>query len=265
MVKPRDIHFIDRLTSYVKRINWKMLTLWGQFWQKRTVLSWGLNDYNKTNPHTPQIANYIIPTHAEVNCLSKYISKRKYVNDNMTLYVVGLTKAVDSNYVISSKPCGSCMNFIVYCGLKRVVYVDNNGITAASSKNSTSNFNSRTYTLNTGNYSSSAYTLNTTGMINSPYMPLTVSTTGSILSRYSWGTESLESKIQTSISKLTPIILGHRRNGVVKSAAIITKSTKSLLIKSNSLMIVQKRRWIIIKLFGKFQNVMKLLGYEFSS
>lgn len=97
------------------------------------------------------------------------------------------------------------------------------GITAASSKNSTSNFNSRTYTLNTGNYSSSAYTLNTTGMINSPYMPLTVSTTGSILSRYSWGTESLESKIQTSISKLTPIILNHRRNGVVKSAAIITK------------------------------------------
>lgn len=96
------------------------------------------------------------------------------------------------------------------------------GITAASSKNSTSN-SKITYSLNTGNYSSSAYTLNTTGMINSPYMPLTVSTTGSILSRYSWGTESLESKIQTSISKLTPIILGHRRNGVIKSASIITK------------------------------------------
>ncbi len=94
------------------------------------------------------------------------------------------------------------------------------GITAASSKNSTSN-SKITYSLNTGNYSSSAYTLNTTGMINSPYMPLTVSTTGSILSN--WGTESLESKIQTSISKLTPIILGHRRNGVIKSASIITK------------------------------------------
>lgn len=100
------------------------------------------------------------------------------------------------------------------------------GITAASSKNSTSNFNSITYSLNTGNYSSSAYTLNTAGIINSPYMPLTINSNGSIFSNlnsYSWGTESLESKIQTSISKLTPIILGHRRNGVVKSATIITK------------------------------------------
>lgn len=99
------------------------------------------------------------------------------------------------------------------------------GITAASSKNSTSN-SKITYSLNTGSYSSSAYTLNTTGIINSPYMPLTVNSTGSMFSNlnsYSWGTESLESKIQTSISKLTPIILNHRRNGVVKSAAIITK------------------------------------------
>lgn len=127
MIKPRDIFFIDKLTEYTKKNRLeKAYTVGAILVEKRNILSWGLNDYNKTNPHTPQISNYIIPTHAEVNCLSKYISKRKYINDNMTLYVVGLTKANDPNYVISSKPCGSCMSYIFdVCGLWRIVYVEN--------------------------------------------------------------------------------------------------------------------------------------------
>jgi len=129
MVKPRDVNFIDILTDYTKKNRIKnYYTVGAILVEKRDILSWGLNDYKKTNPHTPQLSNYIIPTHAEVNCISKYISKRNYINDNMTLYVVGLTKANEPNYTISSKPCESCMNYIFdVCGLKRVVYVDNNG------------------------------------------------------------------------------------------------------------------------------------------
>lgn len=128
MIRPRDLYFVDKLTEYTKKNRLeKAYTVGAILVEKRTILSWGLNDFNKTNPHTPQIKDYIIPTHAEVNCLSKYISKRKYINDNMTLYIVGLTKAKDPNYVISSKPCESCMNYIFdVCGLRRIVYVKNN-------------------------------------------------------------------------------------------------------------------------------------------
>ena len=100
--------------------------------------------------------------------------------------------------------------------------------TAASSKNLTSN--KITYSLNTGSYSTSSY-INTTGIINSPYIPLTVGNLGnpfSINSSSLFGTESLEQKIQSSISKLTPIILHHRKNGVIRSSAIITKIYEEL-------------------------------------
>src|SRR5574343_515345 len=129
MIKTRDIFFVNKLTEYTKKNRLEnAYTVGAILVEKRTILSWGLNDYNKTSPHTPQIKNYIIPTHAEENCLSKYISKRKYINDNMTLYVVGLTKAKDPNYCISSKPCESCMWYISeVCGLRRIVYVNNSG------------------------------------------------------------------------------------------------------------------------------------------
>lgn len=126
MIKPRDINYINKLTKYVKdnRIE-GMYTVGALLTEKKSVLSWGLNDYNKTNPNTPQILDYIIPTHAEVNCVSKFISKRNYINDNMTLYIVGLTKSEDANYVISSKPCESCLWFIGNAGIKRIVFVEN--------------------------------------------------------------------------------------------------------------------------------------------
>lgn len=99
----------------------------------------------------------------------------------------------------------------------------------ASSKNSTSN--TITYSGNTGSYSSSGYSINYngTGRITSPYIPLTIGSGSTGLNNYSqyfhnysFGAESLESKIQNSISKLTPIILHHRKNGVIRSSAIIT-------------------------------------------
>lgn len=126
MIKPRDVNYINKLTKYVKdnRIA-GMYTVGALLAEKKSVLSWGLNDYNKTNPNTPQILGYTIPTHAEVHCVSKFISRRNYINDNMTLYIVGLTKSEDANFVISSKPCESCLSFIGNAGIKRVVYIEN--------------------------------------------------------------------------------------------------------------------------------------------
>lgn len=128
MIKPRDIKFVDTITKYVQKNKIEnAYTVGALLVEKKTILAWGLNSYDKTTPHTPQIKNYVIPTHAEVNCLSKYISRRKYLNDDCSLYVVGLTKAVDPNYVISSFPCESCMSYIKLCGVKRIVYVCNYG------------------------------------------------------------------------------------------------------------------------------------------
>jgi hypothetical protein len=92
---------------------------------------------------------------------------------------------------------------------------------AASSKNLTSN--TITYSGTTLSYNLSSYS-NNIGIINTPYIPLTIGNGYNPFSNntYSWGAESLETKIQSSISKLTPIILHHRKNGVIRSSAIIT-------------------------------------------
>lgn len=125
-IKPKDVNFISELSKFVKKNKIdNMYTVGAILTNRKDILSYGLNDYNKTNPHTPQNSTYVIPTHAEVNCLSRYISKRKYLNDNMTLYIVGVTKSKELNYTISSRPCSSCLEYISIHGLKRIVYVRN--------------------------------------------------------------------------------------------------------------------------------------------
>lgn len=91
----------------------------------KTVISRGMNDYNKTHAKTPQNGKYVLPCHAEIKVLAKYIIRNKKISKNLTLYVVGLTMGKTSNFVISSKPCESCQRFIDSIGIKRVVYVDN--------------------------------------------------------------------------------------------------------------------------------------------
>ena len=90
----------------------------------KKIISSGFNSYTKTHPITHQIAStHIIPTHAEVACIAKYLVKRKPITDDLTLYVVGITRG--KNLVKCSKPCDSCMSLITATGIKRVVYYEN--------------------------------------------------------------------------------------------------------------------------------------------
>lgn len=91
----------------------------------KRVVSIGKNDYKKTHPKTPQIKNYILPKHSEVDCIARYLVKHKPIKRDMTLYVVGLTRGDVDNPVISSKPCDSCSKFISTVGISRVVYCEN--------------------------------------------------------------------------------------------------------------------------------------------
>lgn len=91
----------------------------------KKIVSIGVNNYNKTHPSTPQIKKYILPKHAEIDCIARYLVKRKPIKSTLTLYVVGLTQAKIPNPVISSKPCESCENFIRSVGIPRVVYFEN--------------------------------------------------------------------------------------------------------------------------------------------
>lgn len=91
----------------------------------KRVVSIGKNDYKKTHAKTPQIREYILPRHAEIDCIARYLVKRNPIKSNLTLYVVGLTQAKIGNPVISSKPCESCSEFISTVGIRRVVYCEN--------------------------------------------------------------------------------------------------------------------------------------------
>jgi deoxycytidylate deaminase len=97
---------------------------------KKNLICIGRNLPGKTHPLTPQInSEYIIPIHAEVDCISKFYSNKR-LNDsydigNLTLYVVGLTKSRNiTNVCISSKPCQSCEILIKRFGVMRIVYID---------------------------------------------------------------------------------------------------------------------------------------------
>lgn len=90
------------------------------------ILSIGNNNYNKTHAKQPQNrGNNLIPTHAEVKCLARYLVKNRTITDKMSLYIVGITKAKISNPCISSMPCSSCIQYITDHNVKRIVYITN--------------------------------------------------------------------------------------------------------------------------------------------
>lgn len=93
--------------------------------KNKLIVSRGINILDKTHTNTPQIMDYVITSHAEICCLSKYIVKRKPITNDMTIYVVGLTKGSPDNFVYSSAPCESCLKFIRSVGVPRIVYVEN--------------------------------------------------------------------------------------------------------------------------------------------
>lgn len=128
-INPRDISIIDRLYKKleINKIEGKHSVI-AAIVNKKKVLCYGFNSYEKTHPMQPQKnQSFLITKHAEVDCLVKFISnwgidELKYC----TMYVVAVTRAKDfSNYSISSKPCAGCMNIIEKAKIKRIVYHEN--------------------------------------------------------------------------------------------------------------------------------------------
>jgi tRNA(Arg) A34 adenosine deaminase TadA len=124
VIYSRDLKFISKATE-LANMNVKIgtYTISSILADKRRVLSYGLNSYKKTHPKTPQLYSFTLPTHAEVQCVSRYKGE---ISSDLTLYVSGITKA-GINLVCSSMPCESCMEFIKSSGIKRVVYIENFG------------------------------------------------------------------------------------------------------------------------------------------
>jgi tRNA(Arg) A34 adenosine deaminase TadA len=127
MIRKKDIDIINRASQIADKYKLTGLyTMVACLYQNKKILSYGVNDYEKTHPNTSQIyEDYIIPTHAEVDCISKWIVKNRKITEDMTVCVVGYTKACENNFVISSFPCQSCMDFIKKTGIKRIVYMVN--------------------------------------------------------------------------------------------------------------------------------------------
>ena len=126
MIRTKDVNIIDEALKYCHKHKLsKGYTMVAFLAKGKNIISIGRNDYKKTNPNTPQITNYIIPSHSEIKCISRYIVKNRPITNDMTLYVVGLTQGKEGIPVISSKPCQSCEQFIKYTGIPRVVYCEN--------------------------------------------------------------------------------------------------------------------------------------------
>lgn len=128
MIRKRDIDIINRTIKVADKSKLDgQYTMASSLALGKRIISTGINDYSRTHSNTPQIySTHTIPVHAEVDCLSRWIVKNRKVSEDMTLYIVGYTKANDCNFVVSSFPCESCMSFILKCGISRIVYMVNN-------------------------------------------------------------------------------------------------------------------------------------------
>ena len=126
MIRKKDINFIQDAISIAEdnknNIGYTMVSM---LVRGKNILSMGINCYSKTHPNQPQNKPYLLSTHAEVKTLSRYIVKCRKITNDMTLYVSGITRAQITNHCCSSRPCDSCMSFILSCGVKRIVYATN--------------------------------------------------------------------------------------------------------------------------------------------
>ena len=126
MIRRRDIEFINdaiKLAEDNKILH--SYTMVSMLCRNKSILSVGMNSYQKTHPNQPQIREQILKTHAEVKAISRYIVKRRKITKDMTLYIAGITKSKVTNCCISSHPCASCMQFIMAQGINRLVYATN--------------------------------------------------------------------------------------------------------------------------------------------
>ena len=125
MIRTKDIKMISQALDYAHKNKLdRGYTIVAFLVRSKNIVSIGTNHYIKTHSNTPQIENYIIPSHAEVKCISKWIVKNRSITSDMSLYIVGLTQGKLCRPVVSSKPCDSCQKFIKTVGIPRVVYFD---------------------------------------------------------------------------------------------------------------------------------------------
>lgn len=128
MIRTKDVKFMTLAMEFAhkNRKSKHQYTMVAFLVKSKKIISIGVNDYVKTNPNTPQIKKgQIIPSHAEIKCISRWIVKNRSIDSDMTLYVVGITQGGEGQPVISSKPCESCQRFIKAVGIPRVVYFEN--------------------------------------------------------------------------------------------------------------------------------------------
>lgn len=127
MIRNKDVKFIAQALDYATKHRLSHgYTMVAFLVKSKNIVSIGINDYRKTTPRTPQIKNYVIPSHAEIKCVSRWLVKNRPITSDMTLYVVGMTQGRPGRPVISSEPCESCQKFIETVGIPRVVYFENN-------------------------------------------------------------------------------------------------------------------------------------------
>lgn len=85
------------------------------------LVSVGFNVYDKTHPSTINSEFYIRGIHAEHSAI---IKRRHYDDFGQVLYVYRETIHAPA----CSKPCVSCMAIIKLAGIKKVRYINSNGI-----------------------------------------------------------------------------------------------------------------------------------------
>jgi deoxycytidylate deaminase len=120
MIRTKDVNIISDMLKYAKKNkHYRVYTIVAFLVKGKNVVSIGINDYKKTHSNTPQIEDYIIPSHAEVRCVSKFLVKHKKITSDMTLYVVGITQG--KKEILTTIPCNKCMKLLKTKGIKRIV------------------------------------------------------------------------------------------------------------------------------------------------
>lgn len=89
---------------------------------KGNLLSIGFNQWGVTHPDSANGKNYVRNLHAEHKAILK---RRHYDDNNLVLYTY---RETCDGSPACSKPCNNCMNIIAEAGIKKVRYIDNNGL-----------------------------------------------------------------------------------------------------------------------------------------
>jgi tRNA(Arg) A34 adenosine deaminase TadA len=132
VIKPKDIREVLRCIKACKEgSSGGQYRIGSLFLYKNIRIGPFLNNYFKTDPLIPTIANYkyqqdiLITLHAEVKVI-KELNKRRLsttIIKKGTLYISGLSP---TDIVLTSKPCINCMKLITRTSIHRLIYTASN-------------------------------------------------------------------------------------------------------------------------------------------